>query len=367
MINVCHLTSVHPRYDTRIFIKMCTSLADNGYVVSLIVADGLGNEVKNNVHIVDVGKNTGSRISRMTKTVALIFDKALEQRARIYHLHDPELMPLGLKLKQKGFKVIFDAHEDLPLQLLSKPYLSKYSARILSKFVKMFERYYLSKFDAVIAATQHIAEKFSTINNNTIDINNYPIIDEFNSKYDGINKLKQVTYVGGITKVRGIVEIVNAMGHVNSDIVLSLAGTFFSSKLREEVVSLNGWSRVDEKGWLGRNEISRNLKESIAGIVTLHPIINYQDALPVKMFEYMAAGIPVIASNIPLWNSIISKANCGICVDPFDINEIVTAINYLSENESQAMEMGSNGRKAVLAKYNWAIEEEKLLYLYTNL
>ena len=103
------------------------------------------------------------------------------------------------------------------------------------------------------------------------------------------------------------------------------------------------------------------------GLVTLHPLPNYKDALPVKMFEYMAAGIPVIASNFTLWQEIIEGNECGICVNPLEPRAINKAIQYLIDNPKTAQKMGENGRQAVKQKYNWAIEEKKLFLLYEKL
>jgi len=345
---------------------MCTSLAKHGYDVSLIVADGLGNEIKDNVAIFDVGAKTGGRLSRMTKTVKRVFDAALKLKADIYHLHDPELIPIGLKLKKFGKKVIFDAHEDLPKQILGKPYLNKPTKVVLSKAFTLYEHWACPKFDAIIGATPFIRDKFLKINANTVDVNNFPLLDELANTSDWSKKLNEVAYVGDISKIRGIEEIILAMNDTHG-VKLNLAGKFGDKSLEDKVKNQQAWLRVNELGFLNRQQVNEVLAKSKAGLVTLYPVINYMDALPVKMFEYMAAGIPVIASNFPLWHEIVEGNQCGICVNPLDTNAISKAIQYFVENSIDAERMGKNGRRAVEEKYNWLIEEKKLLRLYEGL
>ncbi|WP_350314685.1 glycosyltransferase [Pseudoalteromonas sp. TB43-MNA-CIBAN-0091] len=366
---VAHLTSVHPRYDTRIFIKMCRSLSHVTQDVHLIVADGLGDEVVDGVQFWDCGERASSRFKRMIRSVRNVINKAIELDADIYHLHDPELLTYGLKLKKMGKIVIFDAHEDLPLQILSKPYLNPFVALLLSKSVSLVERYFCSRVDAVVAATPFIRDKFLKINKTVIDVNNYPILSEFSSlnKSDKFSEGSAVCYVGGITKVRGIVELVDSLSLLKKPLRLKLAGKFSEQKLERQVKKQAGWKCVSELGWLDREGIKDVLNNSFAGLVTLHPTINYKDALPVKMFEYMAAGLPVIYSNVPLWVDIINVENCGIAVDPLSPLDIAKAIDKLANDFGLAKEMGELGRKAVKEKYNWAIEEKKLLKLYREL
>ncbi len=366
-VKITHITSAHQRYDTRIFLKMCSSLAKNeNYKVSLVVADGKGDEIKNSVNIVDVGPKTGGRISRMTTTVKKVFEKAKELDSDIYHLHDPELIPIGLKLKKLGFKVIFDAHEDLPKQLLGKPYLGKAVKVILSKTFELYEKYACKKFDYIITATPHIRDKFLKINKKSVDINNFPILGELANKTPWDEKKDEVCYVGGIAKTRGIKEVVKAM-EFTQNVRLNLAGSFSENDVETEVKSYDGWKNVNEFGFLDREGVADVMSRSKAGLVTLYPTINYLDALPIKMFEYMSAGLPIITSNFSLWKEIVEENDCGICVNPLEPQEIARAIEYIIVHPQEAEQMGQNGKKAVLKKYNWGIEEEKLFRVYGEL
>lgn len=363
---VVHLTSAHPRDDVRIFFKQCRSLVAAGHDVTLVVADGLGDAVRDGVKIVDVGASKG-RFDRMFGTTRRILKKAIGLEADLYHLHDPELIPAGLRLKRVGRRVIFDAHEDVPKQLLAKHYLNPVVRRLLSWLLARYERYACSRFDGVVAATPYIRDKFLAINPRSVDVNNFPMLGELESAVLWRNKASEVCYVGSIAQIRGIKEIVRAMELTRTPVRLNLVGGFAEAQVEAEVRTYPGWGRVNDLGVQDRRGVREVLGRSVAGVVTLHPIINYLDALPIKMFEYMSAGIPVIASDFDLWRTIVQESGCGLCVDPLDPAAIASAIDYLVSHRPEAQKMGENGRQAVLSHYNWAREEAKLIEFYDRL
>ena len=354
---------MHKANDVRIFHKQCCSLKKHGFNVSLI-APNVKDETKEGVKLIGLFPKKESRLYRIFKSSKVAYKLAIEANADIYHFHDPELLRIGLKLRRKGKKVIYDAHEDLPRQILTKHWINPILRKTIAFLIEKYENYAASKMSAIVGATSHISKRFSHVNKISININNFPIISEF-QKAKSPKSNNDIVYSGGISKERGIVEIINAIN--NSQIKLLLAGKFLDPKLEEELTKLNGWENVSYLGFLNRNDIANVYKKASIGMVTLHPTLNYKDSLPVKMFEYMAAGIPIIASCFEKWEEIINKHKCGITVNPNSSIEIKEAIDYLLDNSEKANEMGQNGRNAVKNIFNWKIEEKKLIELYTTL
>ncbi len=363
-MNICHLTSVHPWRDVRIFEKECVSLAAAGHTVTLVATDAEQGMHKG-VQVINVPKSTGGRLQRMWNTVEAVAEAALAVDADIYHLHDPELLRIAKRLLKHNKLVVYDSHEDLPRQILDKNWLPAIVRKPLSALVERYEDGICSQLSGIVTATPFIRERFLKVNKQVTDINNFPIIDHFSSAPDWSRKLPEICYVGALFKTRGVTELVQALDHC--DVTLNLAGQFFPESYAAEVQVLSGWKKVNYLGFIGREKVTEVLGRSSIGLVTLMPTRAYLDSLPVKMFEYMAAGIPVIASDFPYWKSIIDRYNCGICVDPKNPKAIAAAVTALLADPQRMRLMGENGREAVRNQCNWNNEAAKLIQFYTTI
>jgi len=367
---ICILTSTHQALDDRIFDKEAKTLADNGYDVTL-VAQHDKDETIDGIKIIALPKPQ-NRFFRILFLAHKIYRLALKQKSDIYHFHDPGLLPWAIRLKRKNqVRVIYDVHEDVPRQILSKSWLPKVIRWPIAKFFNLYEKGAAKKLDYIIAATPDIESNFKQ--DNVIDIKNYPIISDLqplnNQEVRQNKNYYTLIYIGGLEIIRGTKETIKALSIVNSkyNIKLKLLGRFSEKKFEQEIGGLEGWRRVEFLGWLPRQEVYKELSMADIGLVCLYPLRRFLTSLPVKLFEYMAIGLPVIASNFPLWREIVEGNNCGICVNPLDSKEIAKAIEYLIEHPKEAKEMGENGQRATLEKYNWKSEGKKLLEIYEKL
>ena len=370
-IRVCHITSVHPVTDLRIFSKECRSLAEAGYIVSLIIPKA-NCEKKDGVRIIGILPFIGGRFFRMTITVWRVLQAALKEHAQVYHFHDPELIPVGLILRFLGKKVIYDVHEDYPLAIQSRYWLPLWIRKPVSWLFERFEYFSAKYFNYIVSATPAIAKRFESINDNTVIVQNFPLLEDLSiteNKIPWQDRLDAVVFIGAIDILRGIREMVEAIELVQrkSNAHLILAGNFSPESLKEEIQALPGWKKVEYRGFLSPKKQAELLKLVKAGLLFYHPLPHHQVSYPTKLFGYMAAGIPVILSDFVLWKEIVEGAGCGLVVDPLDPQAIADSIVYLLEHPKEAEAMGRRGIKAVEKRYNWSKEEEKLLRLYKDL
>jgi glycosyltransferase involved in cell wall biosynthesis len=366
---VCLLTSAHPAFDIRIFHKQARSLAKSGYDVILITQEGKS-QVLDGVRLIALPKPKG-RLRRMLGTSRML-RVALRQRAEVYHFHDPELIPVGLLLKLlTGKAVVYDVHEDYPKFIAIKHWLPKPLRRLTAAVFGIFEQLSSCFFDAVLAATEDIATNFCR-HPRVVTVKNYPLRIETPPGPAGqISTGGRITliYIGTLSVVAGIAQIVEALAYVDGDfdVCLKLAGRFAEDGCRERIAASNQARRVEYLGWLDQAEVLKQLSCAHIGLACLLPIPQYVTSEPNKLFEYMQSGLPVVASDFPLWGEIIEGVHCGVVVDPQDSQAIGRAISDLLADPELMREMGQNGQRAVRQTYNWDGQNEKLLQIYATI
>lgn len=368
MIKVCHMTSVHGEEDVRIFHKECVSLAKAGYDTYL-VERGESRE-KNGVHIIGVGEIPASRRKRMTEGAKRVYEAARAVDADVYHLHDPELLPYGLKLKKAGKKVIFDSHEKYTDQIRNKPYLPVWCRSLIAGCYGAYERYVLGKIDGLIfPCLKDGVHPFAGQCRHIAVVNNVPVLTETYDRYDPTveKEARSICHVGGLTYERGITHLVKAAAQV--DCTLYLGGAFSPAEYQDAVLSLPEAAHTRYLGVLNRTQVVQLLQKSQIGMATILNVGQYNqyDNLATKVYEYMSLGIPVILSRSQYNEKVAAQYGFGICVDPANVEEIAAAIRYLLDHPDEARRMGENGRRAVKEVFNWDVEEKKLLALYEEI
>jgi len=296
-----------------------------------------------------------------------MFRAIVKARPDVAHFHDPELLPWALLLRFWGIKVVYDVHEDTPQQVRHNPGLPRLAQKALPPFVALAEWIGSRLINGIVAPTRTIQDRFPP--DRTVLVRNFPLLEELHipGALPMNERPIELTYVGYISEVRNIYGMMKAAASLPfPEAKLRLVGSFAIEATERRARAMPEWSAVRFDGWASRDQVAMALSTARAGLVVLHPVGHEMLTLPIKLFEYMAAGVPVIASDFPLWRSIVESARCGLLVNPLDIQSIADAMRWIIENPIEAQEMGRRGRQAVEETYNWSHEAGRLCSFYST-
>lgn len=287
----------------------------------------------------------------------------------VVHFHDPVLILTGLALRLAGTRVVFDVHEDHPREARAMFPDRPFRAALQSSTFRLLEFLSRRLLNRFVCATPEIAAKFPP--GRTILVRNFARLDLQEAAFAATPPIPYADrplaaiYAGGITEARGASEMVASLTHVEIA-RLELFGRFDNPKLEQRLRQSPAWDRVTHHGFRPHAEVLAALGSVRLGLLVLHPHRIFREALPVKLFEYMAAGLPVVVSDFPNWRRIVEGAGCGVLVDPVDPAAVAEGIRQLLTRPNEAAAMGERGRVHALKHYSWGAEAEQLLALYKD-
>jgi glycosyltransferase involved in cell wall biosynthesis len=370
-LRIILLSSVHSTNDHRIYYKEARSLIKK-YPV-LIVAPLKNNGVLTNIEYKRIAY-ISNRLFRIVYNIILI--KTISAlKPYVIHLHDPELLPLGLVCKYIfKTKIIYDVHENQHLDILQKEWLPLSLRKIILWIYKKIEGFVLNRADGIVLAEDSYREIYKKYKNVEI-VRNYPTLER--ERYEPpVKAVSQdqihLGYVGSVQRIRGILEMLKVVASIKhtfkKNVILDIVGPFETEQLLREARThardLHIADAVNFHGGMTHGKALERLQDLDLGLILYHPLPTHERILPVKLYEYMMMKKPVIATDIALWHTVIQKHNCGIFVDPFDEYAAAKAIVTLCENPETIKQMGENGFNAIVQEYNWETQERNLFALY---
>lgn len=372
MKKVVHLTSAHPRYDQRILWRECCSLSENGYDVTLIVNDNQPNEtLKSGVRILSTGFIPQGRFQRMTEGVRHVYELGLAQNADVYHLHDPELLRIAMELKAHEKKVIFDSHEFYGEQIKTREYIPSIMRNFISGKYHAYETHVCRRIDGVIVPALYDGkETFEGRARKIAHVNNYPKRAEYgNIDISPYAERKGICYSGALSENRGITTLVEAGKTANAQVVL--AGKFSSPAYERKILEMTASGGIEYIGFIENREEVFSLYARCAigaGLLIDDGQYGKLEGLPTKVYEYMAAAMPVLISDFPYNQKLISKYRFGLTANPLDVMEIAAKIKWLIHHPQEAEEMGKNGKRLLEEQFTWeCAAESELLRIYNEI
>ncbi len=364
-IRVCHISTVHSVKDIRIFIKECSSLYKSGFEVFYVVTNDK-DEVIDGIKIVAL-PTSSSRLKRIFFKPLLAFRKAINTKATLFHFHDPELMPIGWLLRLMGKKVIYDAHENLSKDILDKTWIpTSFLRKIISLIAKGVEQFSYLVLSGVIGATENIYEQFGK--RKSVLIRNLPVVKLiYGAAISDIEKGNKniLVFTGGLTRIRGIAEMVSAMNFLTDDFELWIAGTWDEIELQNECMKNDGWKKCKYFGQVEQTKAYGLMKRADVGMLTYLPAANHLEAMPNKPFEYMTCGLPMVLSDFSYWKKLFLDS--AVFVNPKSPQSIAEGIKKIFSEQGLKEKMSKSGKQLIENNLSWEAEEKVLIDFYKKI
>lgn len=370
MTKVAFLTSVHDPFDTRIFYKELKSLAEAGYEVVLIAPYG-HDTVVDGIPIRAVPRKPG-KLRRIFTAGWEVVSRANAEAADVYQIHDPELLLWTQILRLQGRIVIYDMHENVPQSIRHKTWIHPAMRGLFASGYRILERLLIRKMPVVFAENSY-TQNYRWHRGPQATVLNMPQADQLLAVDEPPNAHPTIGYVGDVKPWRGSTVTLEALALLQAqgrEVAWECVGPL-SDEQRQTMTRFardNHLKNVHLHGRLKPAEWHPIIARCHIGLAVLDTLPNYTQSYPTKLFEYMALGIPVIASGFPLYREIIEGAGCGLTVNnPNDPRELADCIVRLLDNPDEAAAMGERGRQAVRERYQWSVEGQKLTAFYERL
>lgn len=358
---ICHCSILHKLDDSRIFYKECISLVKVGYSVTYI-AKPVDNLKFHEPSYIGVNLQKLKSNNRIYNNFYL-FITIIRQNMKIVHFHDPELIVMGLFLKLFGKKVIYDAHENVRQDILHKIWILPVLRHFLSKTAIFFEFMANKFFNGIVSATPTIYKNFN--NKNNYVIRNLPHLQNREIHVETKRYKNVIIYIGTLSEARGIKELISAAAILSGVAELWLLGVWTDDTFKMECEKMDGFNNTKYLGMVSHEEVSNILNKATIGLCTLHPIDTFKDSYPIKVFEYMQNGLPVLMSNFEMWQELFGD----LCeyIDPMDHFKIADKIKSMLDNPSRLDDMSFKGKVVINEQFNWETESRNLEELYSKI
>jgi glycosyltransferase involved in cell wall biosynthesis len=293
------------------------------------------------------------------------------------HVHDLPLAQIGIEFKKKyNAKLILDFHENWPALLSVSTHANTLFGKILSSEVqwRSYERSCAMEADRIIAVVSEMKDRILNLGippNKVYILENTPQIitlDELN--YERDKRFITLIYIGGISFHRGLQFVINGLSLIKNEVPVRLwiAGEGkYSAVLKQRVKVLGLSDCVEFYGMVSKDKTEELMKKADAGLIPHIRSEQSDNSSPNKLFEYMAAGLPVIASNCTSVKRIIDETDTGVTYvfdSPSDFAGVLKRLH--KDHEIRAI-FAANGKRAVTDKYNWAMGSVSLVTLYSGL